>query len=182
MNNDFSNSNPATSHAVAEEKQFVPPIASIPLWKRVESYTVQQAAALSGLSEHTLRYYEKIGLINPVHRQASSGHRRYGPTELIMLEAIACLRATGMPIDQMRRYLELRAEGGNHADAAELQVLLSAHLEELHRRMADLQKHIEYVGLKIQYWRAYEAHDEQAAAAISQEAQKLARALVQDRE
>jgi DNA-binding transcriptional MerR regulator len=139
---------------------------------------VQQAAALTGLSEHTLRYYERIGLIEPVQRQESSGHRRYNRADLVKLEAVACLRATGMPIDQMRRYFELRSEGGYNADAAELQVLLSNHLQELHRRVAELEAHIEYVGLKIDYWRAVEAHDEQTAATLARKAQELIHATV----
>jgi DNA-binding transcriptional MerR regulator len=76
---------------------------------------VQQAAALTGLSEHTLRCYERIGLIKPVPRQESSGHRRYGPDDLIKLETLACLRATGMTIDQMRGYFELGSVGGGSA-------------------------------------------------------------------
>ena len=136
-----------------------------------ETYTVQQAAALSGLSEHTLRYYERIGLIQPVTRQESSGHRRYGADDLAKLETLACLRATGMPIEQMRRYLELRAQGD--AAAAEQQALLGAHLAELRRRMDELQQHIKYVERKIDYWRAVEEHDEQAAASISREVQEL---------
>src|SRR5262249_48088151 len=105
-------------------------------WGLLEMYTVQQAAALTGLSEHTLRYYERIGLSQPGARQPSSGHRRYAAGDLAKLETLACLRAAGMPIDQMRRYFELRAEG---ADAAgELQALLGAHLEELERRQAEL--------------------------------------------
>jgi DNA-binding transcriptional MerR regulator len=84
----------------------------------MENYTVQQAAALTGLSEHTLRYYERIGLIQPVARQESSGHRRYGAADLAKLESLACLRATGMPIEQMRRYFELRAGGGGEEDGS----------------------------------------------------------------
>jgi DNA-binding transcriptional MerR regulator len=140
-------------------------------------YTVQQAAALSGLSEHTLRYYERIGLITPVLRQASSGHRRYGPADLVRLESLACLRATGMPIDQMRRYFELRTDGDDAA--AEIQVLLAAHLEELHRRMAALQLHTQYVALKIDYWRAVEAEDGPAAERLAREAQALALAIAE---
>ncbi|MBF6613632.1 MAG: MerR family transcriptional regulator [Chloroflexi bacterium] len=141
-----------------------------------QSYTVQQAAALTGLSEHTLRYYERIGLIKPVHRQESSGHRRYRAEDLTKLEALACLRATGMPIDQMRSYFELRSHG---ADAApELQVLLSEHLKELHRRMAALQTHMKYVALKIDYWRAVEANDEASAVSIGQQAKELIRSAV----
>lgn len=134
-------------------------------------YTVQQAATLSGLSEHTLRYYERIGLLTPVRRQASSGHRRYSATDLTTLESLACLRATGMPIDQMRHYLELRAEGV--AGATELQELLAMHLAELQRREAALQLHMRYVALKIDYWRAVEVQDAPAAERLAREAQAV---------
>ena len=91
-----------------------------PPGRPMQNYTVQQAAALTGLSEHTLRYYERIGLIKPVQRQETSGHRRYGPADLAKLETLACLRATGMPIDQMRRYFELRSEGGDRSGYSEI--------------------------------------------------------------
>ena len=146
----------------------------------LEMYTVQQAAALTGLSEHTLRYYERIGLIQPVPRQESSGHRRYSPDDLVKLEALACLRATGMPIEQMRRYFELRSRGADAA--AEQQALLAAHLQELQRRMAALQDHIKYVESKIAYWRAVEAQDEPAAAHIAHEARELILATLADRD
>ncbi len=144
-----------------------------------ETYTVQQAAALTGLSEHTLRYYERIGLIQPVQRQHSSGHRRYGPADLARLESLACLRATGMPIEQMRHYFALRARGADAA--AEQQALLTAHLQELHRRMAALQHHIQYVDRKIDYWHAIELQDEPAAARIALEVHELARATTGER-
>src|SRR5690348_15463146 len=136
----------------------------------LQTYTVQQAAALSGLSEHTLRYYERIGLLQPVARQESSGHRRYGPDDLAKLEALACLRATGMPIEQMRRYLELRSRGA--AAAAEQQALLREHLHALQRRMAALQNHMQYVETKINYWCAVEDQDDQAAARFAREARE----------
>ncbi len=148
-------------------------------WRLTETYTVQQAAALTGLSEHTLRYYERIGLIQPVPRQESSGHRRYGAEDLAKLETLACLRATGMPIEQMRRYFELRAGGA--AAAAEQQALLAEHLDELQRRRAALQDHIHYVERKIDYWRAVEAHDESGAARIAREARELVLAIFAER-
>jgi DNA-binding transcriptional MerR regulator len=154
-------------------------IQQSPSRRLMETYTVQQAAALSGLSEHTLRYYERIGLIQPVPRQESSGHRRYSPDDLAKLETLACLRATGMPIEQMRRYFALRARGADAA--AEQQALLAAHLEELQRRMAALQTHIHYVESKIAYWRAVEEHDEPAAARIAREARELILATLTDR-
>ena len=148
-------------------------------WGLSETYTVQQAAALTGLSEHTLRYYERIGLIRPVTRQESSGHRRYGATDLAKLETLACLRAAGMPIEQMRRYFELRDEGDQAAP--ELQALLAAHLEELERRMAELQAHMHYVERKIAYWHAVEAQDAQTAAGIAREVEELVRATAGNR-
>ena len=145
----------------------------------LETYTVQQAAALTGLSEHTLRYYERIGLIQPVPRQESSGHRRYGPADLAKLETLACLRATGMPIDQMRRYFDLRSRGAEAA--AEQQALLAAHLAALQRRMAALQAHIQYVEHKIDYWRAVEAQDDLEAARIAREVNEMVRTTMADR-
>jgi DNA-binding transcriptional MerR regulator len=151
-----------------------------PLGRLLETYTVQQAAALSGLSEHTLRYYERIGLIQPVARQDSSRHRRYSPADLAKLETLACLRATGMSIEQMRRYFELRT-GGTGA-AAELQALLAAHLAALERRKAALQTHIEYVALKIDYWHAVEAQDTVTAARIARAAQEMISAISAERD
>ncbi len=166
-----------TTLAARDDQQSTLSMSPASAWRPAQqSYTVQQAAALTGLSEHTLRYYERIGLIKPVHRQESSGHRRYRAEDLTKLEALACLRATGMPIDQMRSYFELRSHG---ADAApELQVLLSEHLKELHRRMAALQTHMKYVALKIDYWRAVEANDEASAVSIGQQAKELIRSAV----
>ena len=141
----------------------------------IENYTVQQTAALTGLSEHTLRYYEKVGLMKPVRRQDSSGHRRYSAADITKLETLACLRAAGMPIDQMRRYFELRAEGA--ASAVELQELLGTHLQALRRHMDELQGHINYVERKIDYWRAVEEHDEHTAAQIAREVDQLVRGV-----
>ncbi len=166
---------PGTSVALTRADD---PQTSIPHSGR-ETYTVRQAAALSGLSEHTLRYYERIGLIQPVLRQESSGHRRYGPDDLAKLETLACLRATGMPIEQMRRYFDLRSHGADAA--AEQQTLLADHLQELQRRMAALQSHIKYVERKIDYWRAVEAQDDLAAARIAREARELILAIFAER-
>jgi DNA-binding transcriptional MerR regulator len=105
------------------------PSATAGFRRVAETYTVQQAAALTGLSKHTLRYYERVGLIQPMGRLAGSGHRRYSAADLTRLDSLACLRATGMPIDQMRRYFELRAEGGARlAQAAE--ALIHANIQE----------------------------------------------------
>jgi MerR family transcriptional regulator, copper efflux regulator len=64
--------------------------------------TIQDVSRRSGLSEPTLRYYEEIGLIGPIDRDASSGHRRYRDEDVDTLQALACLRAMGVGIEEMR--------------------------------------------------------------------------------
>ena len=123
--------------------------------------TVQQTAERTGLSEHTLRYYERAGLLEPIRRQDSSRHRRYSASDLARIQTLACLRATGMPLDQMRRYFDLASQGATAAP--ELIALLEDQQVALRQRLEQLQRHVEYVRHKIAYWRAIEAHDGQAA-------------------
>ena len=125
------------------------------------SLTVQQTAERTGLSEHTLRYYERAGLLDPVRRHDSSRHRRYSAADLARIQTLACLRATGMPLDQMRRYFDLAAKGANAAP--ELIALLEDQQVALQERLEQLRQHATYVKHKIAYWRAIEVHDDQAA-------------------
>ena len=75
-----------------------------------ENYTIQQVAEATGLSTHTLRYYERIGLIHPIDR-AGNTHRRYTADDIGWIEFLNKLRATGMSIQEMQRYAELQREG-----------------------------------------------------------------------
>ena len=72
--------------------------------------TIAEAAEASGLSVHTLRYYERTGLLEPVSRNGS-GHRRYRAADLERIAFLTKLRATGMPIRDVRRYAELLNAG-----------------------------------------------------------------------
>jgi DNA-binding transcriptional MerR regulator len=64
--------------------------------------TIQEATEVSGLTAHTLRYYERAGLLEP-HR-ADNGHRRFTDDDLQRVHFVQKLRATGMPIRDVRRY------------------------------------------------------------------------------
>ncbi|MGH7536319.1 MAG: MerR family transcriptional regulator, partial [Gemmatimonadales bacterium] len=128
---------------------------------------VQQTAERTGLSEHTLRYYERAGLLRPVRRHDSSGHRRYSTDDVARIATLACLRATGLPLDQMRRYFTLAARGA--AAAPELRALLEEQQVVLEDRLERMRRHLNYVKRKIAYWRAVEAHDDRAAADIARE-------------
>ena len=67
-------------------------------------FSIQEVSRHSGLPEPTLRYYEQVGLVGPVERDENTGHRRYGADELQAFENLACLRAVGMGIEDMRTY------------------------------------------------------------------------------
>ena len=75
-----------------------------------QELTIQQVAAMTQLSVHTLRYYERIELLTPINR-ASNGHRRYSQQDLAWIEFLTRLRATGMPIRQMQQFADLRRQG-----------------------------------------------------------------------
>ncbi|UFP93553.1 MerR family transcriptional regulator [Gloeobacter morelensis] len=116
--------------------------------------TIQQVAAATGLSEHTLRYYERNGLLAPVSR-AANGHRRYGPEDVSRIEFLGKLRSTGMPIRQMQRFTELLSSAPD--DVHERRLLLEAHEHEVRRRLEQLSDNLSVIQKKIRHYRELEA-------------------------
>ena len=111
-----------------------------------ESLAISEAAEASGLSVHTLRYYEREGLLPRVTRE-ESGHRRFGRGDLEWAKFITCLRATGMPIRQVRRYVTLYFEGDQ--TEPERLALLEEHRDEVRAHLADVMASLERVEMKI---------------------------------
>jgi MerR family copper efflux transcriptional regulator len=128
--------------------------------------TIQQVSRRSGMSEPTLRYYEEVGLIGPVDRDTSSGHRRYSDGDLDVLQVLACLRALGMGIEDMRTYQANRRRSGT-AVAAEQRDLLLRHAERMAAEIAALYSRLDYLREKAALWDA-RAHGDAAAEAASQ--------------
>ncbi|MDF9716779.1 MerR family transcriptional regulator [Nocardioides sp. ChNu-153] len=111
------------------------------------SYSIAEAAALSGLTTHTLRYYERDGLMLVPVGRASTGHRRYGPEDLRWIEMVTRLRSTGMPVREVRRYADLvRAGDGNEAERLEL---LRTHRRAVLRQLAETTEHLGAIDRKI---------------------------------
>ena len=119
--------------------------------------TIQDVSRRSGLSGPTLRYYEEVGLIGPISRDEQSGHRRYADQDLDALQALACLRAMGVGIEDMRTYQANRALG--HAAAGEQRDLLQRHAIRVEEEIATLQVHLEYLRAKAALWDARERQD-----------------------
>jgi DNA-binding transcriptional MerR regulator len=108
--------------------------------------TIAEAAEVSGVSAHALRYYERAGLIGDVDR-AASGHRRYGDEDLAWIHTIQCLRATGMPIRDIRRYAELARSGEDNWEAR--LALLEQHRAAVQAQLDEVQGHLAFIDRKI---------------------------------
>lgn len=114
------------------------------------SLTIADAARATGVSAYTLRYYERAGLINGVDR-ADSGHRRYRDDDLAWIEVLQRLRATGMPIQRIRRYADLvRAGDGNEAERL---ALLEEHRAAVEIQLADVRRHLAFIEKKIEIYK-----------------------------
>lgn len=101
---------------------------------------------ISGLPESTLRYYEQIGIIAPIARDPSSGHRAYTDEDIQSLVTISCLSATGMPLDVMREYLKNRFDGTE--GARRQMALLDAQALRLAAKAESIRMQQAYVSLK----------------------------------
>jgi DNA-binding transcriptional MerR regulator len=112
--------------------------------------TISDAARASGLSAHTLRYYERAGLLDPVDR-AESGHRRYAEEDLARIQFLSKLRSTGMPIRQIREYAELIRRGDDTHEAR--LALLEAHRDAVRAQLAETERNLELIDYKIDFYR-----------------------------
>ncbi len=127
----------------------------------VPGLTIAQAAGEAGISAHTIRYYERAGLLAPIERN-DSGHRRFTPEDVEWVIVCTKLRATGMPIRRIREYAELVRDGdGNEADRL---ALLEAHREDVVCRLNDVQRNLELVDYKIGLYREFLAIGRSKAA------------------
>lgn len=138
-------------------------------------YSINEASKLTGLPSSTLRYYESIGIIQPVARDQSSKHRTYSQRDIDVLDTIACLNATGMKLDDMRTYIANLSDDVTPFD--DQIALLKAQQERLIEEARYIQLRREYVDLKIGYWEALKSHEEARVQQISAQAKQLAREL-----
>ena len=123
-------------------------------------YTIQDVSKKTGLTPHTLRYYEKEGLISGVER-SQGGIRQYSDEDLERLGLIRCLKNTGMSIQEIARFVQLTHEGDHTLE--ERVELLRAHREQVLARMAEMQQHLDKVTWKLNFFseklRAYQAEE-----------------------
>jgi len=126
-------------------------IADAPTTTPATGLSISDAARVTGVSAHTLRYYERAGLmLDPVGRAASS-HRRYTEEEIRWIVLLTRLRSTGMPIRGMRDYAALvRAGDGNEAERL---ALLGAHRRAVRAQLRAMERNLDAIEHKIELYR-----------------------------
>ncbi len=108
--------------------------------------TIQEVAQATGLSAHTLRYYERIGLIHPIDRGQNT-HRRYTSDDVGWIDFLTKLRATGMSIKDMQRYAELQRRG--EETLPERVAMLKSLRDKVEAHMDELNEHLKLIYYKI---------------------------------
>jgi DNA-binding transcriptional MerR regulator len=135
------------------------------------AFTIQDVSRRSGLSEPTLRYYEQVGLVGPVDRDEHSGHRRYRDEDLNAVEVLACLRAVGVGIEDMRTYQANRGRG--REAAGEQRDLLLRHAQRIEAEIETLRTHLDYLRVKAALWDARDRGDANAEAEADLQVQAM---------
>lgn len=120
---------------------------------RDAGYTIRTMAQRCGMTAHTLRYYERVGLIQSVGR-AHNGHRRYSDEDEAWLNFLHCMRATNMPIREMQRYAVLRERGED--SSLERRQILEEHRAAIAAQIEALEKAHALLTHKIENYRAIE--------------------------
>ena len=122
-------------------------------------FSISQVAEQTGLSIHTLRYYERAGLITGVER-ADNGHRCYTEADVVWLEFLKRLRATGMPTSQMKHFADLRRQGDASGD--ERAAMLEKHHAAVAKQITELNDNLQAIHSKLRRLRGAASEREKA--------------------
>jgi DNA-binding transcriptional MerR regulator len=114
--------------------------------------SIAEAARRTGVSTHTLRYYERAGLVVTTVDRTAGGRRRYQQHDLRWITVCTKLRATGMPIKTIRRYAELVSAGpGNEHERL---ALMESHRAQVVAKLAEIQENLKIIDHKIDVYRS----------------------------
>ena len=117
--------------------------------KRCEKMVISEVSEKYGLTQDTLRYYERIGLIPPVKRKAS-GIREYDEYSCGWIEFIHCMRKAGIPVEVLVEYVQLYQQGPE-TKAARKELLMEEY-RRLSERVAELQAVKDRLAFKIEHY------------------------------
>jgi len=121
-------------------------------------YSINEVAQMCDISAYTLRFYDKEGLLPFVSRTAS-GNRSFSERDLELIKLICCLKNTGMPIKEIKRYVDMIMDGAETSDAR--RQMMVDHRKEVLRQIDELKKNVNLLDLKIAF---YDQHDARLTA------------------
>lgn len=122
-------------------------------------YTINEVARMCDLSAYTLRFYDKEGLL-PFVSRTPSGIRSFSERDLELIKLICCLKNTGMPIKEIKRYIDMVMEGAETVEAR--RQMMVDHRNEVLRQIDELKKNVNLIDLKIAF---YDNHQDAQFAA-----------------
>src|SRR5512134_4172240 len=122
-----------------------------------DKLTIQEVAKATGLTPHTLRYYERIGLIHPISRQENT-RRHYTAEDVGWIDFLLKLRATGMSIKDMQKYAELQRRGDE--TLPERVEMLKSLRDKVEAHMDELNEHLKLIYYKIELYQKIVAEKE----------------------
>lgn len=111
--------------------------------------TIREFSRRVGVDTYTIRYYEKIGLLRDIQRRPN-GHRIFSDDDVRWIEFVLRLKETGMPLDQIREYADLRERGDSTLSARHR--LLEAHARVLEDGLARQRRHLDTLKEKISFY------------------------------
>ncbi|MGG3573882.1 MerR family transcriptional regulator [Bacillus gobiensis] len=113
----------------------------------VNEFSIKQTSEQTGLTEDTIRYYEKIGLLPRTERK-ENGHRVYRSEDIKLIKFIICLKKTGMSLDDMKPYLHLSYDD-DLAEFPELYRMLQEHQRNIENQIVELQIILDFIKMKL---------------------------------
>lgn len=115
----------------------------------MKKYRIKDVSELLGVSTYTLRYYEKIGLLNFVKRD-ENGIREFEPADLMTINTIICLKETGMSLKNIKEYLKLADDGLNSVEKRKK--LFLEQKQKVTKEIAALNKSMKIIDRKINFY------------------------------
>lgn len=113
----------------------------------IEEYSIKETSELTGITEDTIRYYEKIGLL-PRALRKENRHRVYNKSDIETMKLVSCLKKTGMSLDEMRPFLHLSRDS-DLAEFPELYAKIQNHKQNILEQISSLQQIVDFIDTKI---------------------------------
>jgi len=120
-------------------------------------YSINEVASMCDITAHTLRYYDKEGLLPFVERN-SAGNRTFSARDVEIVKLICCLKNTGMPIKAISKYISMLMQGEETIEAR--REMMINHRKEVLKQMNELKLNLNIINLKIKYYDSHEINSE----------------------